>query len=188
MSELERYHGNEDDIIPQRKTQNQKVYKNTVHENLPDPETENEKPGVDFEDWDEENENKNADTDLEEFDHVGDPNDDHLLAIEREELMKKYDNVIDTNNTEDHSEPVFDLDNESIEPKHESISTATKRRVGKYGSGYGLKVNNQALGTERLLRKTSKAPMLGRDNLKTMPDEKKQRTFRERIRNFLNFN
>lgn len=188
MAGLEGYHGNEEDVYVKGKKQKPSVYKNTVHETLPDPETENEKPGFDhFEDWNEEYKNKSIDTDLEEeFDHVGDPNDDHLLAIEREELMKKYDDTLGKNNVEDQNDFVADLSDEPTEPKRESIHLEAKRKSGRLGDGRGSKIKYQSLEAKNLVHsRTIRAPMLGRDNLKTMPDIKKQRTFGQRIKAFL---
>ncbi len=58
MAGFEGYHGNEEDVYVKGNKQKPSVYKNTVHEMLPDPETENEKPGFDhFEDWNEDENN-----------------------------------------------------------------------------------------------------------------------------------
>ncbi len=231
MAGLEDYHGNEEDVYVKGKKQKPSVYKNTVHETLPDPETENEKPGVDIEDWNEEYKNETIDNDLEEeFDHVGDPNDDRLLAIEREELMKKYDDTLGKNNVEDQNDFVADLSDESTELKRESMSAETKRRFSKYAGDLNVKLQSKDKKTgytinpkatleyinshkeelsssdkdimdwtdEDFTAKESiqevtknqpngrkRGPLLGRDNLKTMPDKKKQRTFGQRIKAFL---
>ncbi|MDQ5928626.1 MAG: hypothetical protein QG594_400 [Bacteroidota bacterium] len=162
MSELERYHGNDDDIIPQRKKQDQKVYKNTVHETLPDSDTEEaykelftQKP-------------KDGFAESENFDYVGNPDDVHLLAVEREELMKKYENINGSTDSERPSEfivePAEAKGDVSISKKHESMK-----------EGFHSKRKEGYRWTQR-------------ENLKTTPDTKKQRFFRGLIRKFLDFN
>lgn len=234
MAGFENYHGGtgEDMLEVQKRKRKGRYISSAEAQNVPDPETVNEKPGVDFEDWNKEFENKIIGTDSleEEFDHVGDPNDDHLLMIEREELMKKYDDTPGATNTEDHSEFNVELNDESSELKRESMSAETKRRLSKYAGDLNVKLQSkdkktgytinpkatldyinshkeESLSSDKditdwteedfVTKKNAgevtknqpngrkRSPLLGRDNLKTMSDKKKQRTFGQKIKAFL---
>lgn len=162
MSPIENYHNNaEEDIALGRTKQGPKIYKNTP-EIIPDPDTLSEMPGIDFEDWTEKNTRGNTE---EAFDFAGEPIDAEEFEHAHKEVMQKYDSFGHSDKeTEQVSEPAEASSDSSDSKKHESIKEASRNKIK---DGY---------------------EWTQRENLKTISDSKKQRTFRERIRKFLDFN
>ncbi len=230
MAGFEGYHGNEEDVYVKGKKQKPSVYKNTVHETLPDPETENEKPGVDFEDWQDELDSQDIKLKVLEDERaveyedtnpdsrIWDNETDSWVEQNEEIAQRKIRDELDKRLAQNYNslEPSFggaerlhdefaqkhgrqvDYIDQPIkqdaplpyDPKieslqgHESMGAESERLRSKYGGPY-RKIGLQSKwkhSSAKLWRK--RGPLLGRDNLKTMPDEKKQRNFRQKIKDF----
>lgn len=117
--------------------------------------------------------------DQKDVDYVGDPDDADKLEAEHTELMKKYENygLAPTSEKMANSANVNEV-LETHKPKHESMAGWQKE----------AKMSNYELTTRQKESGSGHGGYAGKDNLKTLPDNKKQRTFRERIRKFLDFN
>lgn len=184
------YHGNEEDLIPQGPTKRKYIRKDKV-EVIPSPEDpykelfnkkEEEEPVIEESGRDVSYEDTSPtsrvwDTSIQDFVDqkfldVENPEDkDGKIDLLMDKLTDSYEHTGYPDHTfEETNEPMESKNDPVVAKKHESMNQDYKR-LRYPGDGSIIWSNN-------------KSP---KDNLKTRPDKKKQRSFRQIIRNILHW-